>query len=125
MVIHVCFLPKAHELQDFPSSLRGQQRASSAQSLPAPEPLAAALPPPQSLLLLSHPQVLHVKPQPAPWNIYPYFPLSLFAQLPALTHISLPSSSPAGHQKKGLLEVKKVRKATKKLWFLGAARGGL
>lgn len=77
MVIHVYFLAKADELHsqqhrargftEFP--VRGQQRASSAQSLPASKPLEAALPPPNSLLfLLQHPQVpvVHVKPQPAP-----------------------------------------------------------
>lgn len=77
MVIHAYFLTKADELHsqqhrargftEFPA--RGQRRASSAQSLPASEPLEAALPPPNSFLsLLQHPRVpaVHVKPQPAP-----------------------------------------------------------
>lgn len=52
----------ARGFKEFP----GQQRASSAQSLPASKPLEAALPPPNSLFsLIQHPQVLvvHVKPQ--------------------------------------------------------------
>lgn len=77
MVIHAYFLTKADELHsqqhqargftEFPA--RGQRRESSAQSLPASEPLKAALPPPNSFFsLLQHPRVpaVHVKPQPAP-----------------------------------------------------------
>lgn len=138
MVIHAYFLTKADELHsqqhgargftEFPA--RGQWRASSAQSLPASEPLEAALPPPNSFLsLLQHPRVpaVHVKPQPAPglWCFKEY--LSLFSSTPCpLLTFNFPQAPPAlqDSRRKRTLRSQKGYKGNKKLWFLRAARGG-
>lgn len=116
------FSPKGTPAPGFPSSLRGQQRASSAQSLPAPEPLEAALPPPQSLLLLIHPQVLHVKPQPAPGCFQEYFSQFPFIpvcpnSLPLLT-FHFPPPALQGTRKKDFYKSKRLERPQKSCGFL-------
>lgn len=118
------FSPKGTGAPGFPSSLRGAAKGklssvppcprasgscfASCPVPPAPDPSPGAA----------------VKPQPAPWMLSGIFlPISLYPCLPqlscpALTHISLPSSSPAGHQKKGLLQVKRLERPQKSCGFL-------